>query len=367
MVVFVSYARRDAEVADLLRQDIERAKRPVWIDRELTGGQVWWETSLSQIRGCSLFVFALSPESLRSKACMAELHYALALGRPLLPVMVRDTSVQLAPPEIGNAQIVDYRQRNADSAFALVNALVAAPPPPALPELLPPPPLVPMSYMNTYREQVEAEALSYHDQASLYLELRGHLQDEDGREAALGLLRRLRQRRDIVESVGRDIDTLLANVPDLPEPADLLAPEAPATPQTAPGWYPDPTRRYEQRYWDGTTWTDNVARGGQQFRDAGQQQQTAHTGSGPTQPAYTATASHAPSDDHPFDTGTLVLLHLASVFCTFGLVGVIAGFMNMNKPARRSQAMVLLIVGFVVMGIVLLSVIAASSSTNSDF
>jgi hypothetical protein len=287
--------------------------------------------------------------------------------------MVRDTSVQLAPPEIGNAQIVDYRQRNADSAFALVNALVAAPPPPALPDLLPPPPLVPMSYMNTYREQVEAEALSYHDQAALYLDLRGHLQDEDGHDAALGLLRRLRQRRDIVESVGRDIDTLLANVPDLPAAPDLVTPEVPTTPQTAPGWYPDPTRRYEQRYWDGTTWTDNVARGGQQFRDVGQQQQTAHTGSGPTQTVHTAhaghtaTAIHAPSDDRPFDTGTLVLLHLASVFCTFGLVGVIAGFMNMNKPARRSQAMVLLIVGFVVLGLVLLSVVAASSSTNSDF
>jgi hypothetical protein len=53
MVVFVSYARRDAQVADLLRQDIERAKRPVWIDNELTGGQEWWETILSQIRGCS--------------------------------------------------------------------------------------------------------------------------------------------------------------------------------------------------------------------------------------------------------------------------------------------------------------------------
>ena len=267
MVVFISYSRRDAEIADLLRQDIERAKRPVWIDGELTGGQEWWETILGQIRGCSLFVFALSPDSLRSKPCMAELHYALALGRPLLPVMVRDTSVQLAPPEIGNAQIVDYRQRNADSAFALVNALVAAPPAPELPTPLPPPPLVPMSYMNTYREQVEAEALSYHDQAALYVELRGHLQDEDGRDAAVSLLRRLRQRRDIVESVGKDIDALLADVPVLPDA--VVAPLVARTPTTPAGWYPDPTRRYEQRYWDGTGWTDNVARNGQQFRDGG--------------------------------------------------------------------------------------------------
>ena len=269
--------------------------------------------------------------------------------------MVRDTSVQLAPPEIGNAQIVDYRQRNADSAFALVNALVAAPPPPELPTMLPPPPLVPMSYMNTYREQVDADALSYHDQAALYLDLRGHLADEDGHDAALGLLRRLRQRRDIVESVGRDIDTLLANVP---EPVVAVVPEEKAAPRNPAGWYPDPTHRFEQRYYDGTSWTDNVARGGQQSRDAGQQHEP------PRQPG-----PQPSPNDRPFDTGTLVLLHLASIFCTFGLVGVIAGLMNMNKPARKSQAKGLLIAGLVVLGIVVLYAIAygMTNSSNSEF
>jgi hypothetical protein len=38
--------------------------------------------------------------------------------------------------------------------------------------------------------------------------------------------------------------------------------------KTAPaGWYPDPTGRTNQRYWDGTTWTDHVARAGVQGTD----------------------------------------------------------------------------------------------------
>ena len=360
MSVFVSYARRDAEMADLLRQDIERAKHQVWMDRELTGGQEWWETILLQIRECSLFVFALSPESLRSKACTAELHYALALGRPLLPVMVRDTSVQLAPPEIGNAQIVDYRQRTADTAFALVNALVAAPPPPPLPNPLPPPPLVPMSYMNTYREQVEAESLSFHDQTALYLELRGHLQDADGRDIAVGLLRQLRQRRDIVESVGRDIDMLLA---DLPSVQIVETPRTPASP--APGWYPDPTARFDQRYWDGSAWTDSVARGGQQMRDTPQVQMVAHNSAQTFTPPR---AAPHPGADGPLTTGTFVLLMLASIFCSAGLVGVIAGAVSMGKPARRGQAQALLIVGLIVLILsVGVALAAASSNTNSNF
>ena len=34
--------------------------------------------------------------------------------------------------------------------------------------------------------------------------------------------------------------------------------------QVAPGWYPDPGRQFETRYWDGARWTEHVASGGQQ-------------------------------------------------------------------------------------------------------
>ena len=35
----------------------------------------------------------------------------------------------------------------------------------------------------------------------------------------------------------------------------------------AAGWYPDPTGRFEHRYWDGSAWTDYAARGGVQSQD----------------------------------------------------------------------------------------------------
>jgi hypothetical protein len=50
-------------------------------------------------------------------------------------------------------------------------------------------------------------------------------------------------------------------------------PQAPAAapvaqPPAAPaGWHPDPTGRFEIRYFDGANWTDHVARGGQQATD----------------------------------------------------------------------------------------------------
>jgi hypothetical protein len=45
------------------------------------------------------------------------------------------------------------------------------------------------------------------------------------------------------------------------EPAPVSEPAVPA------GWYADPSRRFELRYWDGAAWTEHVSRAGQQFTD----------------------------------------------------------------------------------------------------
>ena len=52
------------------------------------------------------------------------------------------------------------------------------------------------------------------------------------------------------------------------EPMAAAAAPAPAPADAVPaGWYPDPSSRFELRYWDGTRWTEHVSRGGQQSTD----------------------------------------------------------------------------------------------------
>jgi len=62
----------------------------------------------------------------------------------------------------------------------------------------------------------------------------------------------------------------VATAPAAPAPA-AAAPAAPASQtsanQTPAGWYADPSGRYELRYWDGSAWTEHVARSGQQYTD----------------------------------------------------------------------------------------------------
>jgi hypothetical protein len=43
--------------------------------------------------------------------------------------------------------------------------------------------------------------------------------------------------------------------------AGAVSPAVPAA------WYKDPSGRYELRYWNGTAWTEHVARDGRQFTD----------------------------------------------------------------------------------------------------
>jgi len=58
-------------------------------------------------------------------------------------------------------------------------------------------------------------------------------------------------------------------------------------------WYPDPTGRFEYRYWDGALWTEDVATAGQQSRDP------LTPPAPPVDPTPTPTAPAAPSAPPP--------------------------------------------------------------------
>lgn len=50
-------------------------------------------------------------------------------------------------------------------------------------------------------------------------------------------------------------------------PASAPAAQAASTPSVPAGWYADPAKRFELRYWDGSAWTEHVSRAGQQYTD----------------------------------------------------------------------------------------------------
>jgi hypothetical protein len=52
-----------------------------------------------------------------------------------------------------------------------------------------------------------------------------------------------------------------------PQPAPQPTPQPAPVVTTPAGWYPDPSGRFEMRYWDGDKWTEHVSRAGQTYTD----------------------------------------------------------------------------------------------------
>lgn len=211
--IFISYARQSADMATSLSNDMKMFGYEVWFDRELSGGQAWWDHILTSIRRCDIFVFLLTPDSLESTACRRECNYADALGKPILPVLVADNvSIPRLPPMLSQIHFVDSRQIDRESLLQLWLALRKVPPPGPEPDPLPDPPPVPLSYLGALAEQIASDmVLTREQQSALVISLRRAIDDPNTAADAYQLLQQLRQRHDLLANIAVPIDEALAS------------------------------------------------------------------------------------------------------------------------------------------------------------
>ena len=178
--IFMSYSSKDEVVVKTLARGFEAAHREVWFDHHLRGGEIWWETILSHIRGSSVFLFALSDHSLNSTACRAELEYAIALRRPILPVLVGLVSAMHHP--LHDRQHVPFQPDDGTAGFVVLDAAdrMSEQDSP-LPQPLPPEPPTPFAYLGRIRRQIEDGPLDPAAQLEVIEQLRCSLGEETDR------------------------------------------------------------------------------------------------------------------------------------------------------------------------------------------
>ncbi len=211
--IFISYNSENEDRTKALVEDIKELGHSVWFDKELGGGQIWWDKILETIRNCDLFVFVLSVEGLDSSACNLEYEYANELGKTILPILIGEKiSVNLLPPALSKIQFVDYRKRDRDALLHLARAFTTAPPSQTPPDPLPLPPEVPVSYLGSLGKQIEnTSKLSYEEQSALLVDLKKSLHDPESATDALTLLKKLRKQQHLFENIAQEIDLLLEN------------------------------------------------------------------------------------------------------------------------------------------------------------
>ncbi|MGV1006401.1 MAG: TIR domain-containing protein [Candidatus Nanopelagicales bacterium] len=219
--LFVSYARENRPYVDELVRHLDALGYETWVDTALRGGQSWWEEILRQISECDVFTAIVSKNSLNSVACKRELKWALALGKPVLPIAVERLPEAL-PRHFSVRQIVDYSEPGQEAAFALAGALANLPPAPVLPDPLPEPPAAPLSYLTDLVDQVsQPDPLSHEQQHQILTQLQPALRSADPEEqrGARYILDTFSRREEIYADVGRTLADCGANDQAAPEPS----------------------------------------------------------------------------------------------------------------------------------------------------
>ena len=237
MAVFVSYSSRDDAAVQTLLNALRLAREQVWLDEDLEVGESWWRTILEQIRGCDVFLVAVSDNSAESKPCQAELKYAQDLGKPVLPVQIGPVDAVRTHP-LAAIQWIDFRKPTVDTGVELVATMHAqqakrVP----LPDPLPVEPAMPFEYLMRLASMLDGP-MSLQDQSALLSALRTGLV-EDGHDIAArrditNLLHQLRDHPDVMWRIRTEVEAVLASLDTMPLPLVRLdGPPPPRPPRRA--------------------------------------------------------------------------------------------------------------------------------------
>jgi hypothetical protein len=273
MKAFISYSNRNRDLVETLAKDLTTAlsttslsaQNEVWFDEQLVGGQDWWNTIVDHLLNCDIFVFALSPYSIKSDACQRELRYATDLNKRILPVWITGELSAMDLPELLQArQWINYSKQDKaafqDMLTALRNLPAAQPPP----DPLPTPPAMPLSPLTEISHQLMSDKIDRDRQNEMLSRLKEFLAQPDEAKDAYQLLLRLKQHPDLRRSVAEDIDDLLRDhpeytklasqrrgevLPDIPvspaasvpynpqvSPSSSVSVSPPVSPSAKPGW-----------------------------------------------------------------------------------------------------------------------------------
>ena len=99
--LFISYSRIDIESARRLTEAFKGQDLDFWIDWAGIPPTVdWWKEIEKGIEEADIFLFLLSPDSVKSKVCGKEIEHAVKNGKRLIPLVVRDIKADESPSEL---------------------------------------------------------------------------------------------------------------------------------------------------------------------------------------------------------------------------------------------------------------------------
>ncbi len=111
--VFISYSRKNIEFAKRLTGELQKSELDFWVDWEGIPPTVdWWMQIEKGIEEADVFLFLISPDSVKSKICIQEIDYAIKNGKRLIPLMVRDVKGDDIPAQLSHINWIFFREED---------------------------------------------------------------------------------------------------------------------------------------------------------------------------------------------------------------------------------------------------------------
>ncbi|MEG5104709.1 TIR domain-containing protein, partial [Microcoleus sp. AT13-A5] len=113
--VFISYSRADSDLARKLNEELQLQGKTTWFDQESIASGADFAQEIHQgIQVCDNFLFILSPRSIASPYCAAEVEYAAGLNKRFVTVLHQPIDSAELHPDLAKVQWIDFNQNDRD-------------------------------------------------------------------------------------------------------------------------------------------------------------------------------------------------------------------------------------------------------------
>src|SRR5688572_24914924 len=119
MRLMISYSRQDSVAVSYIEQDLRKHKQFL-IDHPIGAGQRVWSDILNGIYKAECILVMLSWDAIECIYWQEALKYAVALNKPIIPVMLRPCQF----PEILNNRPTQYIEANKLTTYQFMPALI---------------------------------------------------------------------------------------------------------------------------------------------------------------------------------------------------------------------------------------------------
>ena len=114
--IFISYARDDYSFAHKFLDALQGVDVEGWMDSaDIAAGMATSEGTRTALTNSSAVVVLVSPSALKSRWIDFEIGAGLALGKPIIPILITGADIDKHLPEpLRNLQVLDARNKSSE-------------------------------------------------------------------------------------------------------------------------------------------------------------------------------------------------------------------------------------------------------------